>query len=72
MVPPWELVPYADCILCIGVAVLSSKSAVLEILRAARLAPTTIPCSKSFKSPFFPVLMLGFNFSKLSSPHLDA
>ncbi len=26
--------------------------------------------SKSLKSPFFPILMLGLNFSK--SPHLDA
>ncbi len=43
-----------------------------EILRPARLAPTTIPRSKSLKSPFFPILMLGLNFSKSSSPHLDA
>ncbi len=49
-----------------------SRSAVFEILRPARLAPTTIPRSKSLKSPFFPVLMLGLNFSKSSSPHLDA
>ncbi len=34
-------------------------------------APTTIPRSESLKSPFFPVLMLGLNFSKSSSPHLD-
>ncbi len=27
---------------------------------------------QSLKSPFFPVLMLGLNFSKSSSPHLDA
>ncbi len=49
-----------------------SRSAVYEILRPVRLAPTTIPRSKSLKSPFFPVLMLGLNFSKSSSPHLDA
>ncbi len=49
-----------------------SRSAVYEILRPARLAPTTIPRSKSLKSSFFPVLMLGFNFSKSSSSHLDA
>ncbi len=49
-----------------------SRSSVLEILRAAHLAPTTIPRSKSLKSPFFPILMLGLNFSKSSSPHLDA
>ncbi len=49
-----------------------SRSAIFEILRSARLAPTTIPRSKSLKSPFFPVLMLGLNFSKSSSPHLDA
>ncbi len=49
-----------------------SRSAVFEILRPARLRPTTIPRSKSLKSPFFPVLMLGLNFSKSSSPHLDA
>ncbi len=49
-----------------------SRSADFEILRPARLAPTTIPRSKSLKSPFFPVLMLGLNFSKSSSPHLDA
>jgi len=48
-----------------------SRSAVCEILRPARLTPTTIPRSKSLKSPFFPVLMLGLNFSKSSSPHLD-
>ncbi len=44
-----------------------SRSAVSEILRPVRLAPTTIPRSKSLKSPFFPILMLGLNFSKLSS-----
>ncbi len=49
-----------------------SRSAVFEILRPARLAPTIIPRSKSLKSPFFPILMLGLNFSKSSSPHLDA
>ncbi len=49
-----------------------SRSAVFEILRPARLAPTTIPHSKSLKSPFFPILLLGLNFSKSSSPHLDA
>ncbi len=49
-----------------------SRSAVFEILRPARLAPTTIPRSESLKSPFFPVLMLGLNFSKSSSSHLDA
>ncbi len=49
-----------------------SRSAVCEILRPARLAPTTIPCSKSLKSPYFPILMLGLNFSKSFSPHLDA
>ncbi len=49
-----------------------SRSAVFEILRPARLAPTTIPHSKSLKSPFFPILMLGLNFSKSSLPHLDA
>ncbi len=38
------------------------RSAVSEILRPARLAPTTMPVSKSLKSPFF---------SK-SSPRLDA
>ncbi len=35
------------------------------------IMPTTIPHSKSLKSPFFPILMLGLNFSKSSSPHLD-
>ncbi len=35
-------------------------------------APTIIPRSESLKSPFFPILMLGLNFSKSSSPHLDA
>ncbi len=50
-----------------------SRSAVFEILRPARLAPTTIPLSKSLLNPlFFPILMLGLNFSKSSSPHLDA
>ncbi len=48
-----------------------SRSAVSEILRPARLAPTTIPRSMSLKSPFFPVLMLSLNFSKSSSSHLD-
>ena len=38
-----------------------SKSAVSEILRSASLAPTTRPCSKSLKSPFFPILMFGNN-----------
>ncbi len=47
-------------------------SKVFEILRLARLAPTTILRSKSLKSTFFPILMLGLNFSKSSSPHLDA
>ncbi len=37
-----------------------------------RLTATTIPHSKSLKSPFFPILMLGLNFSKSSSPRLDA
>ncbi len=36
------------------------RSAVFEILRPAGLEPTTIPRSKSLKSPFFPILMLGF------------
>uniref|UniRef100_A0A0E9XX92 Uncharacterized protein n=1 Tax=Anguilla anguilla TaxID=7936 RepID=A0A0E9XX92_ANGAN len=36
-----------------------SRSAVYEILKPARLAPTTMPRSKSLKSPFFPILMLG-------------
>ncbi len=49
-----------------------SRSAVFEILRPVRLTRTTIPHSKSLKSPFFPILMLGLNFSKSSSPHLDA
>ncbi len=48
-----------------------SRSAVCEILRSVRLTPTTIPRSKPIKSSFFPVLMLGLNFSKSSSPHLD-
>ncbi len=48
-----------------------SRSAVFEILRPAHLAPTTIPHSKSLKSPCFPILMLGLNFSKTSSPHLS-
>ncbi len=48
-----------------------SRSAVSEILRPVRLAPATIARSESLKSPFFPVLMLGLNFSKPSSPHLD-
>uniref|UniRef100_A0A3B4C4K6 Ig-like domain-containing protein n=1 Tax=Pygocentrus nattereri TaxID=42514 RepID=A0A3B4C4K6_PYGNA len=43
-----------------------SRSAVSEILRPARLAPTTTPRSKPLKSPFFPVLMLGLHFSKSS------
>ncbi len=46
-----------------------SRSAVFKILRPARLAPTTIASSKSLKSPFFPILMFGLNFSRLSSPH---
>ncbi len=37
-----------------------SRSAVFEILRAARLTPTTIPRSKSPESPFFPILLLSF------------
>ncbi len=45
------------------------RSAVFKILRPARLAPTTIASSKSLKSPFSPILMLGLNFSRLSSPH---
>ncbi len=49
-----------------------SRSAVFKIPRPAHLTPTTIPHSKSLKSPFFPILMLGLNFSKSSSPHLDA
>ncbi len=49
-----------------------SRSAVSEIIRPARLAPTTIPHSKSLKSPFFLILMLGLNFNKSSLPHLDA
>ncbi len=44
----------------------------IQILRPACLAQTTIPRSKSLKSPFFPILMLGLNFRKSSSPHLDA
>ncbi len=40
--------------------------------RTSPSALTTIPRSESLKSPFFPVLMLGLNFSKSSSPHLDA
>lgn len=39
----------------------SSRSAGSEIL--AHLVPTTIPHLKSFKSPFFIILMLGLNFS---------
>ena len=38
-----------------------SRSAVSEILRPACLAPTTRPCSKTLKSPFFPILMFGNN-----------
>uniref|UniRef100_A0AAR2M4D8 cysteine desulfurase n=1 Tax=Pygocentrus nattereri TaxID=42514 RepID=A0AAR2M4D8_PYGNA len=34
------------------------RSAVSEILRPACLAPTTMPRSKSLKSPLFPILML--------------
>ncbi len=34
----------------------------------SHLAPTTMPHSKSFKLPFFPILMLGLNFSRLSWP----
>uniref|UniRef100_A0A8C9U5E2 IF rod domain-containing protein n=1 Tax=Scleropages formosus TaxID=113540 RepID=A0A8C9U5E2_SCLFO len=41
-----------------------SRSAVSGILRPARLAPTTVPHSKSLKSPFFPIMMLGLNFSR--------
>ncbi len=37
-----------------------SRSAVFEILRPARLALTIIPHSKCLKSPFFPILTLGF------------
>uniref|UniRef100_A0AAR2JRQ2 EGF-like domain-containing protein n=1 Tax=Pygocentrus nattereri TaxID=42514 RepID=A0AAR2JRQ2_PYGNA len=40
-----------------------SRSAVSEILRPARLAPTTTPRSKPLKSPFSPVLMLGLHFT---------
>ncbi len=47
------------------------RSAVFEILRTGRLAPTTIPCLKSLKSLFFPILMLGLNFSMSYSPHLE-
>lgn len=36
-----------------------SISAVFEILKAACLAPTTIPHSKSIKNTFHPILMLG-------------
>ncbi len=49
-----------------------SRSASVWNTQTSRLAPTTIPRSKSLKSPFFPVLTLGLNFSKSSSPHLDA
>lgn len=35
-----------------------SRSAVSEILRPGRLAPPTVPCLKSFKSPSFPILRL--------------
>ncbi len=48
------------------------RSAVFEIHRPVRLVLTTIPLSKSLKSPFFPILMFGLTFSKSSSPHLDA
>uniref|UniRef100_A0A669E370 non-specific serine/threonine protein kinase n=1 Tax=Oreochromis niloticus TaxID=8128 RepID=A0A669E370_ORENI len=41
-----------------------SSSAVSEILRAARLIPTTTPHSTSLKSPFFRVLKLLLNFSR--------
>ncbi len=49
-----------------------SRSAVFEILIPGHLAPTNISRSKSLKSLFFLILMLGLNFSKSSSPHLDA
>ena len=34
--------------------------------RENKLAPIIMPPSKSFKSPFFPILMLSLSFSKLS------
>ncbi len=48
-----------------------SRSAVCEILRSVRLHQQPFHV-QSLKSPFFPVLMLGLNSSKSSSPHLDA
>ena len=36
------------------------------LTRPAHLAPTTMPRSKSLKSPFFPILMFGLNFSRLT------
>lgn len=43
-----------------------SGSAVSEIPTPAHLAPATISHSKSLKSPFFSILMLGLNFSRSS------
>uniref|UniRef100_A0A9J8DEC8 Uncharacterized protein n=1 Tax=Cyprinus carpio carpio TaxID=630221 RepID=A0A9J8DEC8_CYPCA len=37
-----------------------------EILRPARLAPTTMPRSKLLKSPFFPILTFSLEFRRLS------
>ncbi len=47
------------------------RSAVSEILRPVRLHQQPFHV-QSLKSPFFPVLMLGLNFSKSSSSHLEA
>lgn len=43
-----------------------SRSAVSEIFRPARQAPTTMQSLELFKSPFFPNLMLSSNFSRLT------
>jgi len=39
-----------------------SRSSVSEILRPARLAPKTMPCSKSLKSLFLPILIESAQF----------
>ncbi len=67
-----DILSFSDQTLEMDVLENLSRAAVFEILRPAHLAPTTIPRSKSLKSLCFPILMLSLNFSKSSSPHLDA
>uniref|UniRef100_A0A8C9Y757 Protein transport protein SEC23 n=1 Tax=Sander lucioperca TaxID=283035 RepID=A0A8C9Y757_SANLU len=46
----------------------TSNSADCEILRPARLEPTTMPRSKLLRSPFFPILTFSVEFRRLSTP----